>query len=593
MDITTVKRNPPLLITLAAAILQGVLLYWLHTAIENKEWPATRLPWLATFYAVSLFVPLTIQLLSAHWRQRLLWWAAGILGVAYAYFGWHFGSQVGISLQNSRLVDEDATFVFVLSLGLLWLLFMPFLRARLTFGRWRCEYAELFSVAWQNVIQLGQAGIFTGVFWALLGVWAMLFKMLGYNFFKEMFTEPAFVYPFTAITVGGALYLTGSVERLVTVAREHILGLLKWLAPVAALILALFTPTLLVKLPGLVFHGERAIGAVWLLWLLTMTVMLLNAGYQNGAVEKPYPKPIAFALRCVVPAMVIVALTALYALFVRASEYGITVERVFAILIALTALGYSVGYASAAMRRGGPWLKGIERVNVGVALGVMVVLVLTLTPLASPYRLAASSQSSRVLADRSKSREDALRFLRFDAGRYGMDALLRLSNMTITQPEGLVADAKEMLTVKDRWESVQTVRLARDLSKISVYPAGRSLELPLIEVIRADLRPEGSTQSISVGNATPVALLIDLNDDSIEECVLFTERDTLLYVRRNGLWSAANNNAYSSAFHEPNWKDLISALSEGDYAPEARPWQDLRIAGKIIRWQLPDETPGK
>jgi hypothetical protein len=162
--------------------------------------------------------------------------------------------------------------------------------------------------------------------------------------------------------------------------------------------------------------------------------------------------------------------------------------------------------------------------------------------------------------------------------------------MTTAQPAGLAAEAKEMLTVKDRWESVQTVRLVRDPSKISVHPAGRSLDLPLIEVIRSDLRPGGSAQSMFVGDVQPVALLIDLNDDSIEECVLFTQHDTLLYVLRNGLWVSANKDLNESAFGESQWKHLISALSEGDYAPEERLWQDLRIGGKVIRWRLPDET---
>src|SRR5690606_21128929 len=142
--------------------------------------------------------------------------------------------------------------------------------------------------------------------------------------------------------------------------------------------LVLFAPTLLIKLPDLLFEGKRAISAAWLLWLLAFTVLLLNAGYQNGRMETPYPRPIALFLRFVTPAMIIVAATALYALFVRVAEYGITVDRVFAIIVAVAGLVYAVGYTSAGFRKG-LWMRGIESVNVALAAGIIVVLVLTLT----------------------------------------------------------------------------------------------------------------------------------------------------------------------------------------------------------------------
>jgi len=292
--------SPRFAITLAAALLQGLLLLCLHTRIEEELWPATAPSWLAALYAVGVFIPLTIHLLSEHWRTPFLWIAIILLGGVYFYFGWHFGANVGLPFPD-RPTGGETGFIFALSLGLLWLLILPFLRNRLATGHWRSEYAQLFTLAWQNKIALAEAALFTGVLWLLLGLWAKLFKTLGYEIFENLFEWRGFAYPFTAVAFGVALYLAGSVERIVTVAREQLLGLLKWLTPVAALILALFAPTLLIKLPGLVFSGDHAIGAAWLLWLLAVTVLLLNAGYQNGLTEKPYPAPLAFALRIVVP----------------------------------------------------------------------------------------------------------------------------------------------------------------------------------------------------------------------------------------------------------------------------------------------------
>jgi hypothetical protein len=141
----------------------------------------------------------------------------------------------------------------------------------------------------------------------------------------------------------------------------------------------------------LLFTGQKAIGAAWLLWLTAVVVLLLNAAYRDGSVSQPYPKWIAQFLRVVVPLTVIVSLTALYALWMRSQHYGLTVERVWAFVVAGAALLYAVGYSISAFGRGA-WLGGIARVNVVVAIALIAVISTALTPVLSPYRLAANSQ---------------------------------------------------------------------------------------------------------------------------------------------------------------------------------------------------------
>src|ERR1700722_20786249 len=89
--------------------------------------------------------------------------------------------------------------------------------------------------------------------------------------------------------------------------------------------------------------------------------------------------------------MVIVSLTALYSLLMRSQHYGLTVERVWAWVVAGAALTYSAGYSISAFARG-PWLSSIARVNVVVAIALIAVICAALTPLLSPYRLGANNQ---------------------------------------------------------------------------------------------------------------------------------------------------------------------------------------------------------
>lgn len=82
--------------------------------------------------------------------------------------------------------------------------------------------------------------------------------MLGIRFFTELLEEPIFVYPVTSLAFGFALHLIGSIERLTSVVLEQLLNVLKWLAILAGLILALFTVALIFRTPrGCCGPGRR------------------------------------------------------------------------------------------------------------------------------------------------------------------------------------------------------------------------------------------------------------------------------------------------------------------------------------------------
>jgi hypothetical protein len=578
MATTRCITSPRMTVSLAVALLQGLLLNWLHTRIQAELWPATDPAWLGAMYAVGVAVPITLHLLSEHWRQASLWWALAAGAAALAFFGWHFGAEIN-NPASGQWIDEETAVPFALRIVLLGLLFLPFLRARLLHGRWRCEYGQLFTLAWQNVLALAEAALFTGVLWLLLFLWAQLFGMLGIDAFEELFERPAFVYPFTAVAFGVALHLMGSVERIVTVAREQLLGLLKWLLPVVALILALFAPTLLLKLPGLVFSGQHAVSAVWLLWLVSVTVLLINTGYQSGGVQ-PYPQRLALALRIVVPALLVISGTALYSLGIRVLEYGLTVERVFALGVAMAAAGYAVGYTFAAVRRG-PWMQGIEGVNIGVAIVLMVAISLTLTPLASPQRLAARSQAVRAAGAMGdfNSRDSALKYLRFDAGRYGMRELEKLTRQAGgSGDQGLREHATRVLALATRWQR-EALDVDEMLARSDVFPRGRAFEPALRQALRAATR---SHSSIRRGDPEVRlrALFIDLNADGIEECVVLRSSHFMVFTRSEGRWLAV-----ATGYAEGRKGDaaIVTALAAGNYAPLPASWSDLRIGDAVLR----------
>jgi hypothetical protein len=587
------RRGSALPVILIAAVVQGGSLYGLHQALDAHAWPATDERWLIALYALAVFVPATVQLLADHARRAAP--LIAMLAVAYLYFGWHAGADIVIA-QHDRWRGPDEYFPLTLLLAILWLMALPFAQSRLAGGGWRPRYPLLFANAWRNKLALAEAALFTGLLWLLLFLWQTLFHMLGMDFFKELFEKPVFVYPVTSLAFGCALHLVGSIERLTAAVLEQLLNVLKWLALIAGPLLVFFTIALVFKLPTLVFTGQKSIGASWLLWLVAVTVLLLNAAYRDGSMPAPYPRAFGLFLRFAIPLMVVISLTALYALIMRARHFGLSVERVWAFVVAAAALAYSVGYSAAALRKGA-WLAQVAPVNIGVALALIAVVTAALTPVLSPYRLAANSQYRRVLEQDSTgleaatdtrtlgpfgNKQGALEYLRFDAGRYGVRKLEELSRLE----DGLYAAkirerAKALLAQESRWGSRPKQDFAPVVAHLRIYPAGRTLEPELAAKLAADLN---SLSFVPADPATqPAGVFADLNGDHADEFVFLYPGHGLIYEKRHGQWQSVGQMHPLNGTLPTCSFDLLAELDAGHFAAVPEKWSYLAIGDRTFR----------
>ena len=576
-------------IILAAAVIQGWALFGLHHAIKADTWPATNLAWLFALYAVSILIPLTAQLLAEQAAKPAAWAIVALMTAALFYFGWHHGASVATAW-GERPADPGECFPLALVLGVLWLLSMPFVQARLAVGQWTTQYRQLFDHSWRNAITLAEAGAFTGLFWLLLFLWQTLFHMLQIDFFKELFQEPIFVYPVTSLVFGCALHLIGSVERLVSTVLEQILSVFKWLGSVSGVLLALFTLALLPRLPGLVMAGQKAIGATWLLWLVAVVVLFLNAAFRDGTESEPYPRWLALSFRAAVPLTVIVTATAIYALCLRSVEYGLTVERVWGFIVAGAALIYSVGYSAAGIRKGA-WFGGMAKVNVVVALALIAVIALTLTPILSPYRLAANSQYALVLngqfktAEKPRDRGSPFHYLRFDSGAYGrhrLDDLAHLKNHPDADRIRDLAAAAVALTTP--WQALRTETAPDALARMLIYPKGRTLDPELAQVISAEFNDPAKQYLWAVGPEPGIAgLFVNLGADGSEQFVLLGGVTGLVYQKGAAGWHQVGQAyAYGSVASR---KDVLAEVAKGNVSIREPEWKELWIGAHQIRIQ--------
>jgi hypothetical protein len=573
-------RRGDLPVILIAAIVQGWGLYALHLSIDKSVWPSTEPGLLAALYAVGVLVPLTVQMLAQYVNRPLTWAIVAGLVAFYFLVGWHHGARVLEELGQ----PPEGWLALACIVSIQWLLVMPFLQARLIAGQWRNRYELLFSSAWNNKLVLAEAVAFTGLFWLLLILWAQLFDMIGIRFFMDLFQEPIFIYPVTSIVFGVALKLIGSLERLTKVVLEQVLSVLKWLALLSGLILGLFTVALAFELPTMIESGRRAIAALWLLWLIAVTVLLANAAYRDGSVPNPYPRAIGVALRCVIPLTVVVAFVALYALWLRVDQYGVTVLRFWGWVVAGAALIYSLGYAFA-VRDNKHWMRDIAKVNVVAALYLISVLTLALTPVLTPYRIAANSQFARAQTAPIASTEiypslsSPMDYLRFDAGKYGRDRLEELSRIeNHPRADEIRRYASATLARARRWDPPQ-YDSARLFGEMVVWPEGRAIETELAELAVKDM--------LYFGDATKMAgVFVDLNGDATEEFVLVMNSTATAYRMVDGTWNRLDS-MILSRYEDP--EVFVAQIREGVVAVEPAAWNDLVIGD--VRYRIAPSAP--
>ncbi len=269
-------------------------------------------------------------------------------------------------------------------------------------------------------------------------------------------------------------------------------------------------------------------------------MLLLNAAYRDGETEQPYPHLIGLALRVLVPLTLVISVTATWSLFVRTHEYGLTVDRVWGWLVALTAVALTAGYSVCAFRKG-RWMRGMDRVNVVVLIALIAALVLMLTPVLSPYRLTADSQDQLLRAglpqgvtDRVKRQNGIIRELRFDAGEYGKQRL-RVLAADRSLPDDVVRQATAALAKDYDRHGISRSTLRSILTALPMYPKGRTLPNDLAKVIEAtELTRHGLYIGEDVDYAEVVGLFADLTGDHVED-LPFSSAATV--VRSSSRWA--------------------------------------------------------
>ncbi len=438
-----------LIARLIVGLIQGALLYGLYRV---TKFDALNTGPLVAWAMIAGFAPPVwlAAIGQVSLRSTLVW--GSIATIILGLLGWASGS----------LENGDST-LLVLGLCLPAALFcahhliVPALRQ----GEAFVPYDHYYETAWKAGIQLVLALMFVGVFWLILMIGGALFRTIGISFVMDVIGKAWFITFLSAIVFALGVELSDVRDGLTQGIRMVALTLLSWLLPVAVLLAGAF----LIALPVVGTGGLHTSlsPAAFMLASAAGLIILINTVYQDGAEhlsETPFLR-ITMRVACVL--LVPLTAFALWAVWVRIGQHGLTPQRIVALTGAIIGLLYGIGYVAAqwiGRQRGGGWMPLLEGTNVAVAVVTTLVLLAYSTPWLNPVQLSINNQLARVASGTLSADQIPYAWLGWKGGPRARAALEELSR----SPDAEIARrAKNVLD--NRFSAPQPAR-------VTFYPEG-------------------------------------------------------------------------------------------------------------------------
>jgi hypothetical protein len=552
-------------------LIQGVLLYLLYTALQDKLWPATAPLLFAPLVMLGVLLPVILISGLGHLPRRTLAGWVSVAAIAITLLAIH---DIWRRLGGVDVLRPTPSGPLTVCLAAACFIAHALVLAGARERRRIATYATYFDVAWTLGLQLAFSALFVGATWLVLQLGASLFDLIRLDFLSQAMRKAWFSIPVTAFAFACAMHLTDVKPAIVRGIRNLVHVLLSWTLPVLTLLVGGFLASL--PFTGLEpLWGTRS-AAGMLLSAAASFVVLINAAWQDGS-ERP-ARVIAVSARVASLLLAPLTLLAAYALALRVLDHGWSLDRVIAAACLLVAACYAGGYAAAALRRG--WLPTLAGVNIAAAFTVLGVLALLLSPLGDPGRIAVASQLARLDAGQITLRQLDVAYLWHHGARYGRAALARLQGST-TGPDAAWLQT-ELVRLRQPAPDTGVTNMA---GQLRVWPTGATLPAGFAQTDwRRTQQWARLPQCMRSQNAVCDVFVLDLGGDTRPEVVVVgADGDGGAVLRQDarGTWELAASLPVLVGECAP----LFDAMRAGRLRAAPPVLADLEINGRRIPLQ--------
>ena len=319
-------------------------------------------------------------------------------------------------------------------------------------------YVAAHNHAWTNVVLWCAACAFVGIVWALSLLLAALFDLIGLHQLTLLLDKAWFGKTLTGAAFGGAVGLLRDRERVLGTLQRVVTIVLSVLAPVLAVGLLAF----LVALPftGLapLWQATKSTTPI-LLGCVIGALLLANAVIADRPEDESPRRLLRWAAIGLGLAMLPLGVIAAISTGLRIGQYGLTPDRLWAVVFTGIACAYGLAYVVALVRARAGWSAPVRAANLKLAVGLCVVAFVLSTPLVAFGALSTRDQVARLESGRTPPGTFDWTALRYDFGPSGKAAVERFARTGGTP--AIRAAAAASLKAQNRWSARQEVAQQR------------------------------------------------------------------------------------------------------------------------------------
>ncbi|GFM51550.1 DUF4153 domain-containing protein [Pseudomonas cichorii] len=545
------------------SVLKGSLPFYLVVGLLQAAAMIGAWEFEKSFVAVAALVfGVNLQLLGNQFRQRGAWILAGLLALVMGLvteWVWH---------ESFRWWREG----WPLGAIIVGYTCSAFIQSWPSGNRWRLSYRDLFQHGWNNALILLLALLLAGLFWLLLGLCSSLFQMIGIDVFKDLLKSRNFNIISLSVVFSLGIRMGRENDKVISMLRGILLNLCRFLAPLSALIVVLFT--LALPFTGLESIWKTGYATTILLGLVAVNIFLINGVFQEGDQPRAYPTWLVWGINVSLMALPGLVTLAGYSTWLRIEQYGLSPSRIIGLLSVIAAALYSLSALWAVLRPGSVWLGSLRVTNPWLALLVCVVVVLVHSPWLNPQGFSARDQVQRLKDGRTPPDDFDTYNLRNRLGEPGRRAF-----------EQLLADMDSLQQFEPDVRARLKTRMYDTYN--GAFRATPTRPVPEHNFVWIGLPVDGHEQfsdpklaGLNCNRYRCGMWAVDLDGDGLNEVIQFSSRFGNMYFFKlgsDGRWEKAGKMNGPSNISE-KWADLIR---KGETRVVEPTYRSLEIGGQL------------
>jgi hypothetical protein len=420
-------------------------------------------------------------------------------------------------------------------------------------------YPDLHDRAWMNVVLWFACWLFTGIVWLLIYLIGQLFALIGIDAIEQLMQQSWFGMMLTGGAFGAAAGLMRDRERILITLQTVVRRVLSVLVPILGVALLLFLASMLVTGLSPLWEATKSTTPI-VISAAIVAIILANAAIGDSEGDEAKVRLVRIGAMALGATLLPLGIIAAISTGLRINQYGLTPDRLWAVVFGGIACAYGLAYLVILIRRRGGWMADIRPANVRLAIGLCGLAFVLAMPIINFGSWSTASQLARLEDGKVTAEKFDWTAMRFDFGPSGQAAVERLAKSGKT-PAIRVAATKG-LKLENRWEGGNEIQVAtrseQFQKRVKILPIAVAIPEALRTAIARNNDCEGAAQCVLLYNAGASDAVQVVQ--SCDTCNIFTTR----YVLREGEWKTGTDFSGNGVINgDAQQRARAKALGEG------------------------------